>query len=114
MATENEGKSKLQTAQVFDLVKLVEYHEGSVVSRTLVQNDAGTVTLFAFDKDQGLSEHTAPFDALAQVVEGEGEFNIAGQSNQVGEGQLILMPANIPHALRANKRFKMILTMLRK
>ena len=114
MATENEGKSKLQAGQVLDLVKLVEYGEGAVVSRTLVENKAGTVTLFAFDKDQGLSEHTAPFDALVQVVEGEGEFIIGGKSNQVGEGQLILMPADIPHALKATTRFKMILTMLRK
>ena len=114
MATENEKKPKLQAGQVLDLVKLVEYGEGAVVSRTLVENNAGTVTLFAFDKDQGLSEHTAPFDALVQVVEGEGEFIIGGETNQVGKGQLILMPANIPHALRANTRFKMLLTMLRK
>jgi len=114
MATENERKTKLQAGQVLDLVKLVEYGEGAVVSRTLVENNAGTVTMFAFDDDQGLSEHTAPFDALVQVVEGEGEFTIGGETNQVGKGQLILMPANIPHALKANTRFKMILTMLRK
>jgi quercetin dioxygenase-like cupin family protein len=114
MATENEKKTKLQSGQVFDLVKLVGYNEGAVVSRTLVENNAGSVTLFAFDKDQGLSEHTAPFDALVQVVEGEGEFTIGGETHQVGKGQLILMPANIPHALKASTRFKMILTMLRK
>ena len=114
MATENEKKPKLQAGQVLDLVKLVEYGEGAVVSRTLVENNAGTVTLFAFDKDQSLSEHTAPFDALVHVVEGEGEFIISGKFNRVGKGQLILMPANIPHALRAKTRFKMILTMLRK
>ena len=114
MATENERKSKLQAGQVLDLVELVEYGEGAVVSRTLVENNAGTVTMFAFDDDQGLSEHTAPFDALVQVVEGEGEFIIGGEANQVGKGQLILMPANVPHALKANTRFKMILTMLRK
>ena len=114
MATEKKRKSKIQAGQVLDLVKLVEYGEGAVVSRTLIENNAGTVTLFAFDKDQSLSEHTVPFDALVQVVEGEGEFAIGGETNQVGKGQLILMPANIPHALKANTRFKMILTMLRK
>jgi quercetin dioxygenase-like cupin family protein len=93
---------------------LIEYGEDAIVSRTLVENDAGTVTLFAFDEGQGLSEHTAPFDALVQVVDGESEIIIGGASNKVKEGELILMPANIPHALRATKRFKMILTMLRK
>lgn len=114
MANANERKTKLQAGRVFELAELVEYNEGAVVSRTLVENNAGTVTLFAFDKDQGLSEHTAPFDALVQVVEGQGEFTIGGETNQVSKGQLILMPADIPHALKANTRFKMILTMLRK
>ena len=114
MAIEKERNSNIQAGQVLDLIKLVEYGEGAVVSRTLFENNAGTITLFAFDKDQGLSEHTAPFDALVQVVEGEGEFIIGGKSNHVGESQLILMPANVPHAVRANTRFKMILTMLRK
>ncbi len=114
MAIEKEKKSNIQDSQVLDLIKLVEYGQGAIVSRTLVENDAGTVTLFAFDADQGLSEHTAPFDALVQVVNGQGEFIIGGKSHQVGEGQLILMPANVPHAVRANRRFKMMLTMLRK
>ena len=114
MAIEKKKKSKIQVSQVLDLAKLVEYGQGAIVSRTLVENDAGTVTLFAFDADQGLSEHTAPFDALVQVVNGEGEFIIDGKSHQVNEGQLILMPANVPHAVRANRRFKMMLTMLRK
>jgi quercetin dioxygenase-like cupin family protein len=114
MAIEKGRGSKIQEGQVFDLIKLLEYGEGAIVSRTLVQNDAGTVTLFAFDMNEGLSEHTAPFDALAQVLEGEGEFIIGDKSCQVSEGQLILMPANVPHAVRANKRFKMMLTMLRK
>jgi len=113
MAIEKEKKSKIQESQVLDLIKLVEYGQGAIVSRTLVENEAGTVTLFAFDADQGLSEHTAPFDALVQVLDGQGEFIIAGKSHQVGEGQLILMPANVPHAVRANRRFKMMLTMLR-
>ena len=114
MAIKEETKSKIKEGQVLDLIQLVEYGEGAVVSRTLIENNAGTVTLFAFDTDQGLSEHTAPFDALVQVLDGEGEFIIGGKSNQVCEGQLILMPANIPHAVRANTRFKMMLTMLRK
>ncbi|MHC4593824.1 MAG: cupin domain-containing protein [Planctomycetota bacterium] len=114
MAIEKEKKSKIPESEVLDLAKLVEYGQGAIVSRTLVENEAGTVTLFAFDADQGLSEHTAPFDALVQVVDGQGEFIIDGKSHQVGEGQLILMPANVPHAVRANRRFKMLLTMLRK
>jgi len=79
MAIEKEKKSKIQESQVLDLIKLVEYGQGAIVSRTLVENDAGTVTLFAFDADQGLSEHTAPFDALVQVVNGQGEFIIDGK-----------------------------------
>ena len=110
-----EGKkSKIEGAQVLDLPGLVQYGEGAVVSRTLVESEAGTVTLFAFDAEQGLSEHTAPFDALVQVVEGEGRFVIGGKPCDVGEGQIVLMPANVPHAVRANRRFKMVLTMLRK
>jgi quercetin dioxygenase-like cupin family protein len=113
-AVENKGESFLQSGQSFNLVELIKYNEGSVVSRTLVSNDAGTVTLFAFDEGQGLSEHTAPFDALVHVVDGESEVIIDGKPNKVSAGELILMPANIPHALKANKQFKMILTMLRK
>ena len=92
---------------------LVNYQEGSVVSREIVRKPAGNVTIFAFDEGQGLSEHTAPFDALAQVLEGEVEISIAGIPRRLGEGEMILMPANQPHALRALKRFKMILTMIR-
>ena len=113
-AVENKGEFFLQSGQSFNLVELIKYNEGSVVSRTLVSNDAGTVTLFAFAEGQGLSEHTAPFDALVHVVDGESEVIIDGKLNKVSAGELILMPANIPHALKANKQFKMILTMLRK
>ena len=109
-----KGKSKLQPGEALDLASLVNYGEDSIVSRTLVNNSAGTITLFAFDEGQGLSEHTAPFDALVHIVEGESEVIIDGKSNMVYEGQLILMPANIPHALNATKRFKMMLTMVRK
>ena len=91
----------------------IEYSPGSVVSKTLKQNPAGTITLFAFDAGQGLSEHSAPFDAVVEVIDGEGHFIIGGADHVVGEGQMIIMPANIPHAVRAEKRFKMVLTMLR-
>lgn len=114
MSVAKERKPKIEAGQVFPVKELVEYGEGAVVSRTLMESAAGTVTLFAFDEAQGLSEHTAPFDALVQVLEGEGEFTIGGKPNRVGEGQLMVMPANIPHAVRAPTRFKMMLTMLRK
>lgn len=108
------GKSKLQPGEAVDLVSLVNYGEDAVVSRTLVNNSAGTVTLFAFDEGQGLSEHAAPFDALVHIVEGESEIIIDGKLNSVSAGQIILMPANIPHALNAIRPFKMMLTMVRK
>ncbi len=101
------------TAQVLTLADLADYQEGSVVSRTLVKQEKGTVTLFAFDQGQGLSEHTAPFDALVQVLEGEAEVTIAGQPHRLQAGELIIMPADKPHALKAPRRFKMLLTMIR-
>jgi len=113
MGTEKVGKPKIPGSQVLDLAGLVEYGGGAVVSRTLVETNAGTVTVFAFDADQGLSEHTVPFDALVQVVDGKGDFIIGGELCRLGTGQIVLMPANIPHAVRATARFKMLLTMLR-
>jgi quercetin dioxygenase-like cupin family protein len=94
-------------------IDLVEYQDGSVVSRTLIKQEKGTVTLFAFDRDQALSEHTAPFDALVQVLDGSAEITISGQAHLVHTGQMIILPANQPHALRAVERFKMLLTMIR-
>ncbi len=91
----------------------IEYSPGSVVSKTLKENPAGTITLFAFDAGQGLSEHSAPFDAVVQVIEGDGRFIIGGEEHNLKEGQLIIMPANVPHAVRAVRRFKMLLIMLR-
>ena len=91
----------------------IEYSPGSVVSKTLKQNPAGTITLFAFDAGQGLSEHSAPFDAVVLVIDGEGLFIIGGEEHNLKEGQLIIMPANVPHAVKAERRFKMLLTMLR-
>ena len=92
---------------------LIEYQEGAIVSREILKQKTGGVTLFAFDKGQGLSEHTAPFDALVFVLEGEAEVSVAGKRHRVQAGELILMPAGQPHALKANQRFKMMLTMLR-
>lgn len=99
--------------KVIELAKFIAYQEGSVVSRTLIDKKVGTITLFAFDKGQGLSEHTAPFDAFVQIVEGEAEIIISGEPFQVGAGQAIIMPANEPHALKATEQFKMALVMIR-
>jgi quercetin dioxygenase-like cupin family protein len=92
---------------------LVAYQAGAVVSREIVKKKAGSVTAFAFDKDQGLSEHTAPFDALVHVLDGAAEITIGGESHSVKRGEMILMPANVPHALKAVEQFKMLLVMLR-
>lgn len=100
-------------AQVEKLDTLVGYQDGSVVSREIVSKPTGTVTLFAFDAGQGLSEHTAPFDALVYVFDGEAEITISGKPFRVKEGEAIVMPANQPHALKTIKRFKMMLTMIR-
>lgn len=98
---------------VVALTDLAAYQTGSVVSRQILGKKTGTVTLFAFDQGQGLSEHTAPFDALVAVLDGEAEVEIAGKMYCVKQGEAILMPANQPHALRAAQRFKMLLTMIR-
>ena len=95
------------------LEKLIDYAADSVVSKTLLNKPVGTLTLFAFDAGQRLSEHTAPFDAVVQVVDGEGVITIDGADHTVAAGQLIIMPANIPHAVTAEKKFKMLLTMIR-
>jgi quercetin dioxygenase-like cupin family protein len=92
---------------------LLHYQEGAVVSRTLIDKQAGTVTLFAFDEGQGLSEHTTPYDALAMVTDGAAEISIAGEPFSLTQGDLIVMPANRPHALRAISAFKMMLIMIR-
>ena len=107
-------KTGIQAGEVFDLKKLVDYGEDSVVSRILIKDKAGSVTLFAFDTDQELSEHTSPYNAFIQVIDGVGEFIIDGKSSQVTEGQVILLPANIPHAVNAASPFKMMLVMIRK
>jgi quercetin dioxygenase-like cupin family protein len=103
----------IPAAEAVSAADLVAYQDGAVVSRELVRKGTGTVTAFAFDEGQGLSEHTTPFDALAHVLEGEAEIVIAGTPNRVAGGAMILMPGGQPHALRAVQRFKMILTMIR-
>lgn len=95
------------------LDRLLDYQDGAVVSRALIDKDAGTITLFSFDKAEGLSEHTAPYDAFVQVLEGTAEVTIDGASNSVKKGECIIMPAHKPHGLRAVERFKMLLTMIR-
>jgi quercetin dioxygenase-like cupin family protein len=92
---------------------MVEYQEDSVVSRTLIKKDKGTVTLFAFEESQGLSEHTAPFDAMVCVLEGKVEVTISGRPTVLSAGEMIIMPAGEPHALKAVERFKMMLIMIR-
>jgi len=96
-----------------NLIDHIQYAEGAVVSKTLVDKKPGTLTLFAFDAGQGLSEHSAPFDAIVQVLDGEVEINIGGDKVAASAGQLVIMPANVPHSLRAVSRFKMLLTMIR-
>jgi quercetin dioxygenase-like cupin family protein len=108
----NEQKS-VAGAQVAKLVDLADYQEDSVVSRTIIDRKAGTVTFFAFDEGQGLSEHTVPYDALIYLLDGEAEIVISGKATRVEEGEMIVIPAKKPHALRALKKCKMILTMIR-
>lgn len=105
--------AKKLVAQVVKLKDLIDYQEAAVVSRTIIDKKTGTVTLFAFDEGQGLSEHTAPFDALVYLLDGEAEIVISGKSLRVKEGDMVIMPANEPHALKAIKNFKMLLTMIR-
>jgi len=99
--------------QVYRAADLIAYQKGAVVSRTILDQPTGTVTLFAFDEGQGLSEHTAPYDALVYLLDGEAEIIIAGHSYLVERGELIIMPADKPHALTARTRFKMLLIMIR-
>ena len=110
MSKTNQNK---EGAEILNLESLLDYQEGSVVSRMLVNKKVGSVTLFSFDKDQGLSEHTAPFDALVYVFNGKAEIIISKKSYILNSGQMINMPANEPHALKALERFKMMLIMVK-
>ena len=113
MGQEHEKSGNDMAAKALNLMDMIDYQEGSVVSRTVLDKDAGTVTLFAFDKGQGLSEHTAPYDALVCIIDGQAEITISGNPIALKTGDMVIMPADQPHALRATERFKMLLTMIR-
>ena len=110
--SEETGMEKL-VAQPVELAGLAAYQKDSVVSQTIINKKTGTVTFFAFDEGQGLSEHTAPFDALVQILEGQAEVVISGKPIQMKMGEMVIMPANQPHSLKALKKFKMLLTMIK-
>jgi quercetin dioxygenase-like cupin family protein len=101
------------TEKISNMEGLVAYQDGSIVSKEIIKKSTGTTTLFAFDRDQGLSEHTAPFDALVYILDGEAEIIISGEPHQLKTGEMIIMPGGKPHALKAVKRFKMMLVMIR-
>jgi quercetin dioxygenase-like cupin family protein len=107
-----EKSHEPKSGKILDPKDLIVYQEGSVVSRMILYKKSGTITLFAFDTGEGLSEHTAPFDAIATIIDGEAEITIEKEQFQLKEGQMIIMPANKPHALHAHQRFKMLLTMI--
>jgi quercetin dioxygenase-like cupin family protein len=106
-------QSKTPKGKAFNLQNHIEYADGSVVSKTLIKKEIGNITLFAFDKGQGLSEHTAPFDAVVHILDGKAEITIGGEPQMVSAGDMLIMPANISHALQAKERFKMLLVMIR-
>ncbi len=103
----------MEASTVFNAAKSVEYAIGSVVSKTIIKKTTGTITLFAFDKGEGLSEHTAPFEAMIQVLDGQAEVTIGGNPYMVTSGNSIILPAGIPHSIKAFERFKMMLTMIK-
>ena len=113
MTTNPQDEKTTQKFAAGNAIALVAYQTGAVVSREIVKKKTGTVTLFAFDKDQGLSEHTSPFDALVQVLEGLAEITVGGVPHRLGKDDMILMPAKVPHALKAVEQFKMMLVMIR-
>jgi quercetin dioxygenase-like cupin family protein len=106
-------QSKSPKGKAFNLEQFVDYADGSVVSKTLLKKDIGNISLFAFDRGQGLSEHTAPFDAVVYILDGRAEITIGGQPQTVAAGQMLIMPANVSHALQAKVPFKMLLVMIR-
>ncbi|NNF99515.1 MAG: cupin domain-containing protein [Desulfobacteraceae bacterium] len=108
-----ETTSSAPIGEPFGLSEHVTYAIGSVVSKTLLKKDIGNITLFSFDAGQGLSEHTAPFDATVYILDGEAQITIGGNTSRVAAGQMLIMPANVPHALHAEKQFKMLLIMIR-
>src|SRR5208283_2792344 len=109
----NKKDASKLVAKASNLEGLIDYQEGSVVSRTIIEKKTGTITLFAFDENQGLSEHTAPYDAMIQVLDGEVEVTISGKPLKLKQGEMVILPANEPHALTAKTKFKMLLTMIK-
>ena len=103
----------LNKSEIFNLDTLIDYQENSVISTEIVKKETGTVTMFAFDEGEGLSEHSAPFDAMVHVIDGTLKLTIAGKEYTLNKGDMIIMPANVPHALYAETKFKMILTMIK-
>ena len=110
---EIDSVNKIELSVAHNLAELVDYAPGAVVSREIVNKGIGTLTVFAFDAGQGISEHSAPFDAIVQVLDGESEWTIGGEPVSCAAGEIMIMPANIPHAVKAEKRFKMLLTMIK-
>lgn len=106
-------KQNIKFGEIYTLKESIDYSQGATVSKIVAKNKCGSTTLFSFDKGQNLSEHTAPFDAIAIVIDGKCEISIAGKQNFLSEGQMIIMPANIPHALEAVEAFKMLLVMIK-
>lgn len=106
-------KTDMGKTEAVNLKNHIQYSANSIVSKTIIDKKVGTLTLFAFDTGQNLSEHTAPFDAVVQILDGEAEISVGGELFKVGSGQMIIMPANVPHAVKASQRFKMLLTMIR-
>ncbi|PID92442.1 MAG: cupin [Bacteroidetes bacterium] len=106
-------QNAFDNSKIYTLKEMVEYAKGATVSKIITRNDRGNLTLFAFDAGQNLSEHTAPFDAIVQVLDGKATVTIAGKDHLLDEGQMIIMPANVPHALEAEQRFKMLLIMIK-
>jgi quercetin dioxygenase-like cupin family protein len=105
--------NEFEKGKAFSFNDSVEYSDGGIVSKTILKKETGNISLFSFDKGEALSEHTASFDAMIQVIDGEGEIIIGGKSSILQTGQTIIMPANIPHAVKATEKFKMVLTMIR-
>ncbi len=109
----NERTTRFERSKVACLGNLIDYQDDAIVSRTIIDNESGTVTLFSFDKGQGLSEHTTPYDALIHLIDGEASVTLSGKTFHLQEGEMIVMSSNEPHALKALSRFKMLLTLIR-
>jgi quercetin dioxygenase-like cupin family protein len=105
--------NEFEKSRIFSFNDSIEYSEGGIVSKTVLKKDAGNISLFSFDRGEALTEHTSPFDAMIQVVDGKGEIIIGGMSYILETGQTIIMPANVPHAVKAVEKFKMVLTMIK-